>query len=438
MYPKSVNFPGLLGVYPTRDFKAGDVVFQAETVQHKWVSVEEAAASGANPSDCLQVDILKSFRKPVAVIGIGDPRRHIWPNVNSCQGSGQAANLIKRVASREMTDEFVVFCAARYVTAFSEELLLDYPVKYGSVTQEVSQVASEDVTKQFGGESRDSIVADSSDGGAQNAVTEDNRQMHTNLQETESACENAARVAQEELQETEATNEASKKDGGVEGETSYKELSVTRMGESNVGLMDGPQGSQPVPAACMDVEITRENVDQHGVNLADLQTPEGTLWYVRGSERFFLKLVKPATRVSQRLLCSVMGGEIKENVKENILQYDITEKTVVVFNETKKKMKELLNTVQNVYKRTVKGDRLIPMVTGCEIKSIHWCPPRDQLAMVKAILQLAELNPFFMMSIKELDGKATLVPTGVAFYMNTLHMQGKVDFFQLARKASTS
>ena len=188
----------------------------------------------------------------------------------------------------------------------------------------------------------------------------------------------------------------------------------------------------------MDLQITRENVHQHGVKLSDLKgSPEGTLWYVQGSGRFFVKMVKPAHRFSQRLLCSVRGGEVKDDVAENILEYDITEKTVVVFNETKKKMKELLNTFQNVYKRTVKGDRLIPMVIDCEIKSIHWCPPRDKLAMVKAILQLAEFIPFFMMNIKELDGKATLVPTGVAFYISqTLPLEGKVDFFELKRKAS--
>ena len=93
--------------------------------------------------------------------------------------------------------------------------------------------------------------------------------------------------------------------------------------------------------------------------------------------------------------------------------------------------------VPNVYKRSVVGDKVIPLVVGTDIPQAHWCPPKEEMAAVKAILGLQSITPTFIMHIKELDGKATLVPQGVAFYFGGAKADDtKKDFFELAQQGS--
>ena len=100
-----------------------------------------------------------------------------------------------------------------------------------------------------------------------------------------------------------------------------------------------------------------------------------------------------------------------------------------------KKVKELLGWVPNVYKRSVVGDKVIPLVVGADIEQVHWCPPQDEMPAVKAILGLQYITPTFIMHIKELDGKPTLVPQGVAFYFGgTRADDTKKDLFELAQQ----
>ena len=118
------------GLYTTSDIATGTVMFRAESTSGRWVGLGEFQEAGANAVNSLKVELVTPFRQPKQMFLVGDASRFPWPHLNSTWGTGREANLKWDFVPGDMGDSFVVFTATKDIPAFSNELLLDYTVRF--------------------------------------------------------------------------------------------------------------------------------------------------------------------------------------------------------------------------------------------------------------------------------------------------------------------
>ena len=118
------------GLYTTSDIAAGTVMFRAESTSGRWVGLDEFQEAGANAVNSLKVEVVTPYRQPKQMFLVGDASRFPWPHLNSTWGTGREANLKWDFVEGDMGDSFVVFTTTKDIPAFSNELLLDYRVRF--------------------------------------------------------------------------------------------------------------------------------------------------------------------------------------------------------------------------------------------------------------------------------------------------------------------
>ena len=118
------------GLYTTSDIAAGTVMFRAESTSGRWVGLGEFQEAGANAVNSLKVEVVTPYRQPKQMFLVGDASRFPWPHLNSTWGTGREANLKWDFVEGDMGDSFVVFTTTKDIPAFSNELLLDYRVRF--------------------------------------------------------------------------------------------------------------------------------------------------------------------------------------------------------------------------------------------------------------------------------------------------------------------
>ena len=129
-------------------------------------------------------------------------------------------------------------------------------------------------------------------------------------------------------------------------------------------------------------------------------------------DRLFVTFQAPQHKLSTRLLYTVLGGDTRTNVTENIVLYNVTEKSAVYYKDEKRTLKQLIQNCSgtpNVYGRIVTADQKI-VPNPKDAKDIWWCPPPDKLPLVKALLEVG-CTPTFLMEWR----KSVLAPCGVSF-----------------------
>ena len=73
----------------------------------------------------------KVFRTEEEVYCVGNPKRDIWANLNSCVGLSYArCNVIAQWQAGPLGNGSLHFLAKFDMAAFSEELLWDYPLEF--------------------------------------------------------------------------------------------------------------------------------------------------------------------------------------------------------------------------------------------------------------------------------------------------------------------
>ena len=118
------------GLYTTTDIATGTVMFRAESTSGRWVGLGEFQEAGANAVNSLKVEVVTPYRQPKQMFLVGDASRFPWPHLNSTWGTGREANLKWDFVEGDMGDSFVVFTTTKDIPAFSNELLLDYRVRF--------------------------------------------------------------------------------------------------------------------------------------------------------------------------------------------------------------------------------------------------------------------------------------------------------------------
>ena len=118
------------GLYTTSDIPAGTVLLRAESISGRWVGIGELQEAGANASNSLKVELVTPYRMPKEMFLVGDASRFPWPHLNSTRGTGREPNLRWDFVPGDMGNEFVVFTTTREIPAFSDEILLDYKIRF--------------------------------------------------------------------------------------------------------------------------------------------------------------------------------------------------------------------------------------------------------------------------------------------------------------------
>jgi hypothetical protein len=83
----SKHFAGRLGVYPSRSFKQGELVFHARCAVG-WQSQEEVYANSFAADFVLRVSLLKSNRQPEVKFLMGVVAADVFANINPCASAG--------------------------------------------------------------------------------------------------------------------------------------------------------------------------------------------------------------------------------------------------------------------------------------------------------------------------------------------------------------
>ena len=80
----SIVFAGANGLYPARDFKAGDVVARVEPLSHKWLSADDSKLE-ENYDDpefrYVELVVQYTFRRNKMMVCVGDPSRQPWASI---------------------------------------------------------------------------------------------------------------------------------------------------------------------------------------------------------------------------------------------------------------------------------------------------------------------------------------------------------------------
>jgi hypothetical protein len=127
----STSIAGCVGVYPTKDFKKGDVACHVESRTGHW---------GQDLSNACSFDLLLQCPDPRNILKgqwevffQGEPDRYLWPNINSTSNydgvHGLTPNVQLKVVGPELGNNFMIVEFTEDCLAFSRELLLSYPVK---------------------------------------------------------------------------------------------------------------------------------------------------------------------------------------------------------------------------------------------------------------------------------------------------------------------
>ena len=109
MVAPSCAWSDKLGLYPTRDFRRGDIVLRAESPSHKWLPGGNVASN----NHLLQVVLVQPFRSGRQMVCVGDDR-FPWSHVQSSMGTPYDANLCVQLTSGPMTDDFCYFDVWKY------------------------------------------------------------------------------------------------------------------------------------------------------------------------------------------------------------------------------------------------------------------------------------------------------------------------------------
>ena len=371
----SLVFAGANGLYPARDFKAGDVVARVEPLSHKWLSANDSKLEKNYDPEFRYVELAvqSTFRTRKMMVCVGDPSRQPWANINLVTNDSPAApNLTPKVMSGNMGDDFLVLVAKHDIPAFSGELLW----------QGIPAAANQDASAPA------EVKVDPAPGTPQSEP------------------------------KLELKNDAN-----------YEDSQLRLVDETSVRMKDGLLDSESPAAGDLQQQLIVDcgNVEEHGEQVSTLTRPEGVVYFVKPN-RFFVAFSRPQYKLSGRILYSVVGGATRDNVQEKIVRYTITEKTTVMYNKEKKTLKDVIQSFStppspSVYGRTLtKDNKVIPKVAGGSPIDLWWCPPPRYLPLVKALLDTLSCQTMFLM---EDNGDGMLHPVGVNFSIPNITFGGK-------------
>ena len=385
----SIMFPGATGLYPATDFKKGDVVARVEPLSHKWVSIDDPSLEEDTGFRRVEIDLEYPSRNCKRMVCVGDPSRHPWANINLVT-SPAAANLTPNVSAGNMGDDFLVLEAAHDIPAFSAELLWFANVNVSSEPAGAKKDASEpDASKpvQLG-------VSPQKVAPAPEAVKKEAPQS-----EVEQACD-------------------VKMEGAQSAEEAFDQIWEDLSNSESPAVVGAEKAGAKKKRQPL---VDSNNVAEMSEEVAQLTKPEGMVHFVK-PDRLFVTFQLPQHKLSTRPLYTVLGGDTRTNVTENIVLYDVTEKSAVYYKDDKKTLKQLIQNCSgtpSVYGRIVTADQKI-VPNPKDGTDIWWCPPPDKLPLVKALLEVG-CTPTFLMEWR----KNVLAPCGASFVVPTITFSEK-------------
>ena len=254
-----------------------------------------------------------------------------------------------------MSDTFLHFEATCDIAAFSGELLLDYPLHFRGTHQPGSVSIGGPFPKAG------PIVIE--DGATEPGQMEQEKQM---------AATSSGEERSREEEDFGNVVDGEPLGNGVGG--SGEALAITEKA--------GP--TEVAKATSAGAKITRDNVADVGRKVADVTKPSGALFFVSPSD-FYVKFDKPQLGLSSRALCTILGGETRVSPTSKLVPYGINENHFVVWQGEKKKVKDLLPLVSQVYGRVRVAGKLTPELQDNKPREIYWCPPLNDLPLATAL-----------------------------------------------------
>ncbi len=391
--------PGILGLFPAKDFAAGDIIFSSTaSVDTAWVPESDVTDKipDANTVEVILTDPCRATKQVMLLRG--DPARHPWAVMNSCIGSATEANVEPVLTEGPMHEEFLTFRAVCNIKAFECELTWKYNVAFHSADNPSAEPGW---------------------------CSPERYKRSASFIEESPAKVPRETITKEDVQDMSLTRADEQLPAAADAATAHETHVVAEAsGDPTKAVVSGPAGD--ALAALVHVPprpepLNMEYVKQFGQKLGDLEKPKRSVWYLPVSGHsagdsgdIAVLFEKPAKKITPCILHTFAGGSVMNNQAWTNVPYSLTRKTRVVGSGGEiVNMEDLMGkAVQRVYGYQDKH------LTKQADTNHHWVPRPPDLPMVEAFLHIPSAKPLFVMQLNTESATGKLAPAGVAFRLS--------------------
>ena len=412
----SVHLLGQCGLWPTRDFKAGDKILETSSIDCKWTPIVE---DGPPPQRNHIYEIAftlvdgRCWKKPQPMVLRGSTSRHPWAAMNSSRGLRASPNVIPEIIPGELITGFLVFRASQDIPAFGGELLWNYSIEFQPKSS-AALLLPQYPKRLAQGNAEPAPLA-------KLARTSSSLGAPTDGKE-EGGMQASMPVAGQVLATVPEADQNAMASVAEQGDDSRLES-----GESRGHGRETADATMETPPM--------EQLKLMGKQLSTLERPAGAVWHSPG-QGIFVSFEKPFKKLTPRILYTLFGGKTICLQTWTRVPYAMSLKTKVYCNGDLIKMDTLLGTVvKRVYGYDDRDMKCVRHFTGeGEPPPLHWCPSKQsEIEVCEALLSIPNIEVFFNMVLEKDGDMPTMMPTGVSF-----RLAKTIDFAEETKFAKIS
>ena len=401
-----------VGLYPAKSFQEGDVICWGLSLRGVWIDVEEMQVSTENIRwVCLE--LVSCFRKPKVMCCVGDTRRHAWANMNSCLGTGLAANVVAECIPGPMHDSFLVFRAAAPIPAMEGELLWDFPWRRKDDPAPFAAAAAP------AGAPAPAAAAAPAPATAPAPAALPAPAASPALAASASAGASGAEASGSEAPAPSPAH--SRTPAFLQADLSGADDGGKDDDDAPLVAADGGgEGDAQASGGEAEVVLTMENIAQHATRLQDVEEIAATTYWCQKTLHFFFD--EPCKLVAKHsIVWDIDGGSILKEATLQKFPYAPNAKTIIYCAGEFGALHEFCGkAVQSVWGRTFTttnkgcGFNIGAQMSQGKPISLFWTPPQDvPVDVVVALQAMEEIEAIFKFAFSQDEEGMMLSPCGL-------------------------